>query len=134
MSQQLCILAKVFEVCDEEEVVLCDILDTVDINETEVQESIDACIPPICELEAHFAAAEMMDGEMMMMGEDGMMTMLAQQDGDMMMMGMDGMEMGQELPEGCDPDAFMTEFMESDAPKTAPTGIPIPDDRMVETD
>jgi hypothetical protein len=131
MSKQLCILAKVFEVCDEKEVVLCDILDTIDINETEVQESIDACIPPICELEAHFAAAEMM-------GEDGMMMepemmMLAQQDGDgdMMMMGED---MGQELPEGCDPEAFMTEFMESDAPKTATTGVAIPDDRMVETD
>jgi hypothetical protein len=49
----------------------------------------------------------------------------------MMMMGED---MGQELPEGCDPEAFMTEFMESDAPKTAPTGVAIPDDRMVETD
>jgi hypothetical protein len=53
----------------------------------------------------------------------------------MMMMGEDGIEMMEpELPEGCDPEAFMTEFMESDAPKSATTGIELPGDRMVETD
>jgi hypothetical protein len=135
MSRQLCVLAKLFEVCDAEEVEICTTVDGLEEEKIRIQDAIDACIPPLCGLEAHFAMEDMMmmDGEGMM-GDMMMMAAQIKQDGEGTDMAAGEEEAGDELPEGCDPDAYMVEFMESDAPKTSPAGIALPDDRMVETD